>query len=312
MTKEQIEFLNNLKKEILTQDNLATRDVMFAVMETKRQFNIDKDCCDDEVLIIDDCVCDNINEVIDYYPNLEEELKNLDLESAYYLLKVHGYNVRLSGTTETKEFDFNNGQSVFFTAKACKEFIKNNKHNLSLPACYGISSWNNPEMNALREIIISNDWEKLELGGKYLLRKNNINMLLGAIKNCEEDALTDLQEEILSNLVWENSDNFNFEDIIDIARNIADFGFYNALFETEIITDYFKKVDPQKILDWVKENNQLEEYKEYADLTDDDSDIESLLILMLMITYLKYQKQLSKSIEWIKTFLSKVENLLNY
>ena len=204
MNKEQINFLENLKEEILTQDNLATRDVMFAVLETKERYDIDDDCCDYQAMVGDgDTVYRDIDDVIDNFPDFEEELKGLDLEDACYYLAEQGYDVRMCGVKEVEEFNFMNGQSVFFTSKACKEFIKNNKHNLSSPVCYGISSWNNPEMNALREIIISTDWDKLdeskekELDRLEALEKEN-QRLREKVKTYE-DLLHTIEEEALEN-----------------------------------------------------------------------------------------------------------------
>ena len=54
-------------------------------------------------------------------------VKELDLEDACYYLVEQGYDVRMCGVKEVEEFNFMNGQSVFFTSKACKEFIKNNE-----------------------------------------------------------------------------------------------------------------------------------------------------------------------------------------
>ena len=45
MKKENIEFLGNLKKELLTQNNMATRDVMYAIQDEKEIFGIDPNRC---------------------------------------------------------------------------------------------------------------------------------------------------------------------------------------------------------------------------------------------------------------------------
>lgn len=264
MKKEQIEFLKNLKKEILTQDNLATRDVMFAVMETKEHYGIDRECCERQVLIIDDEIYENISEVIDDFPNLEKELlQAADLEDVCYLLNDgYGYDARLSGVIEINEFDFMNGQSVFFTSKACKEFIEKNKHNLSSPVCYGISAWNNPEMNNLREIIVSTDWDKLQ-DSDDSLRENNVKMLIDAIEY-QGGKLSSVQKQILGKITFDNAINYNFKLIANISKDFAEYDFYTALFESELITDYFDKLDTQTISSWwIKENKLLEEYEEY-------------------------------------------------
>ncbi len=262
MNKEQINFLKNLKEEILTQDNLATRDVMFAVLETKEHYNIDSDCCDYQVMVGDgDTVYRDIDDVIDNFPDFEEELKDLDLEGACDYLFNEGYDVRICGVKEVEEFNFMNGQSVFFTSKACKEFIKNNKHNLSSPVCYGISSWNNPEMNALREVIISTDWDKLQ-DSDYSLRKNNVKMLIDAIEY-QGEKMSNVQKQILEKLTFDNATNYNFELIVNMSKDFVEYDFYTALFESEIITDYFDKVEQQAMLNWIKGNNLLKEYEEY-------------------------------------------------
>lgn len=203
MNKEQINFLENLKEEILTQDNLATRDVMFAVSETKERYDIDNDCCDYQVMVVDDAVFRNIDDVIDNFPDFDEELKELDLESACDYLFEQGYDVRMCGVKEVEEFNFMNGEAVFFTSKACKKFIERNKHNLSSPKVFGISAWNNPEMRTLREIIISTDWDKLdkskekELDRLKALEKEN-QRLREKVKTYE-DLLHTIEEEALEN-----------------------------------------------------------------------------------------------------------------
>lgn len=261
MKKEQIEFLKNLKKEILTQDNLATRDVMFAVLETKERYDIDSDYCDYQVMVADDTVFRDMDDVIDNFPDFEEELKDMDLESACYYLHNQGYDVRMCGVKEMETFDFMNGQSVFFTSKACKEFIERNKHNLSSPVCYGISAWNNPEMRTLREIIISTDWELQDVNDS--LRKNNVKMLIDAIEY-QGASLSSVQKQILEKITFDNAKNYNFELIANISKDFAEYDFYTALFESELITDYFDKLDTQTISNWwIKENKLLEEYKEY-------------------------------------------------
>ena len=163
----------------------------------------------------DDTVYRNVDDVIDNFSDFEEELKDLDLEGACYYLYNQGYDVRMCGVKEAEEFNFMNGQSVFFTSKACKEFIERNKHNLSEPVCYGISSWNNPEMNILRGIIISTDWDKLQ-NSDDSLRKNNFKMLIDAIEYRGEK-LSSVQKQILEKLTFDDAINYDFELIVNIA-----------------------------------------------------------------------------------------------
>lgn len=166
MTKEQIEFLKGLQHELLTQDNLATRDVMYAIQEDDIFTGVEYGYSDDYRLVVDgDMIYSTVSEVIKdglTSDETEAELKELeddDLEGAQRILREADYDARIVGVYEDEAFKLKNGEAVFFTKKSAENYLKRQSHHHKNGRIYGISAFNNPEICELREIIMNTDWD---------------------------------------------------------------------------------------------------------------------------------------------------------
>ena len=173
LTKDEIDFIKNLSKEITTQDTRCTATPYGLVIGKKERQITDFDNCEHEAIhwngsdydsfeefiealeqyYLEDCDqndivdyikdnCDDINDLRNY----EYEITNIIQDS----FSVYGYNI-----VDTFNPNLHCIGNFFLTDKSAKEYIQNNKHNLGESAfTYGIHLYRNEEMRKLIEIIV--------------------------------------------------------------------------------------------------------------------------------------------------------------
>lgn len=127
--------LREIGKEMLTQDERGTANVLFAIEvdvkryghpdwcdQTERNENYEGEICEGCMKLEEkDCA---LPETCDLCP-----------EAAFVWFRI--------------ERELHHDGNIFFTAKACDEHIRLNKHHYSNPKSFGISAWRNPEMEAV-------------------------------------------------------------------------------------------------------------------------------------------------------------------
>ena len=135
----QLEQISNLMN---TQDNRITSDPIFLVQRLVRDYGYDSGWSDNYVW------CDDTGESVE--PEKIEELNQLDYDECYTLgyFKVY-YKERWEFVT------------VFFTEKACLEYIERNKYSgRGEMRSYVISTHDNPELKLVRKMLLL--WGKNE------------------------------------------------------------------------------------------------------------------------------------------------------
>ena len=167
-------YLQEIKKELETQDNLSTADSIFVVYED-REYPTTSDYSEEW------CYLDNYDgenkigktkeELFEYYNQLkneghefDEELETLDFdeflsfsaESMFEWLKENCEHCR-DYLTEYYYFVVERFVSVFFTRKAAQLFIDKNSYHWTNPHIYVNSLWRNYEMQEIRNSLLNGE-----------------------------------------------------------------------------------------------------------------------------------------------------------
>ena len=193
ITKEDIEFLQTLQKELNTQDTLGQADPRYWVIRDTDKILVGVGDGNEDVLLDEDrnpVTWDELPEFLkdivkDIYGDTAEVLnegnflspcirivttdwdKNEVTEETFYnindvadWLKEYGYNVSAAGLLYySKSCD----DTMFLTRKAALEHLKSNDYHYSEAAhTYAMTAWRNPEMDRLIEILHKVAWEKIK------------------------------------------------------------------------------------------------------------------------------------------------------
>lgn len=134
--------LQDLKTNLIGQDNRCTADPLFIVQQQKIIYGLDREYTDNF------CWIDEDGESIlfegdDGYKDLEDKMDPI----CYSGERLDGY--RRVGYIETWEF-----VTACFTEQGCKDYIKWNGHNLHEPRIYVASAYRNREWIELREYFL--------------------------------------------------------------------------------------------------------------------------------------------------------------
>ena len=187
ITKDELKFLNDLQKEMNTQDHVSQADPRFWVVQgTVREYGIDPRDCDGCELIHDtDCVAESVKEAIKYLKEeYSEELKDkkiairkngvhyefsmnrgdyvetiYDLEDIAVVLDDN--NIKDFSVVYYKKVEKIYENTMFLTNKECKEHIKANYYHYPKDAhSYTMTAWRSYEVSKLFEILHSVDWSE--------------------------------------------------------------------------------------------------------------------------------------------------------
>lgn len=138
MNQDQIcAYLAELGKELSEQDNLATADPIFVVMQKQEIVGVDPDYNKTHVVWVD---------VYGDHNQCDEEL-SFALEKAYGTEGCKNY-------TRVECMDIDVWVQAFFTRKDAELFIKNNAKRLRKPFIYVESAYYNPQWKALRALMM--------------------------------------------------------------------------------------------------------------------------------------------------------------
>ena len=188
MNKEDIEFMKNLKEEMLTQDKVCQADTRFwVVMQTVKDYWVD----------------DNIDGICIYNEDLSENVFEGDLEELTEWIKkefddiiekceYNGYNINIickhkdeyfiDDIDSIKEFleEYNPSRyeysfcnyrereeiaenTMFLTLRECKEHIEANSYHYNKPHPYAMTAWRSPQVERLYKILQNTNWNESEV-----------------------------------------------------------------------------------------------------------------------------------------------------
>lgn len=133
------EFIDNITKELNTQDNRITSDPIFLVQKKVRDWGIADDYTEDYTWI---------NSDNDYEEADEEKSKQLDADDEWQL-KPEDFCWSKCYYRDRWEF-----VTACFTEKAADDFIERNKHRYGEMRTYVDSLYRNDEMRELRNLLL--------------------------------------------------------------------------------------------------------------------------------------------------------------
>jgi len=154
LPKEDIDFIKNLSKEMLEQDNRATA-TPYALICTTKQREYTPDGYGDKQTVRYDCEeFDTPKDLLSYF-DMGEDLEPTFDEAIDYIVE----NTELS-TSDFDIFDYREYHDItkhnanfFLTEKAYHRYIEEDGHNLNKPQSYVIHLRRNKELAKLYEII---------------------------------------------------------------------------------------------------------------------------------------------------------------
>ncbi len=198
ITKEEINFLKELQKEMNTQDTVCQADPRFWVVATDKYKEMGTIDSFDGTELYDsnaaEVACEgDIASIIEYVnENYEDELKKTGIvftvnnenryevcvenvdnkifeEKVFYdsddlLNFLQEYNI-LTDSYELTYYSYvhhNYFNTMFLTNKSCKEHIKSNYYHYADDAhSYAMTAWRSPEVEKLFKILQEVDWDKI-------------------------------------------------------------------------------------------------------------------------------------------------------
>lgn len=172
MKQEDKQFLSELAKELNTQDNAATRNPIWCIMD-KEIVSVPDGCgdfkvvTDDErIMLLEDFAEEMAKQVPDTLKQETEEALCLcdDTDELRTVLATYTsedpddycmYDAR-------KEERICRDATGFLTKKSAEEHLKQNAHHYSKEArAYALCAWRNPVYEKLISIIKTTNWEEL-------------------------------------------------------------------------------------------------------------------------------------------------------
>lgn len=163
LSKEDYEFLKELRDELNTQNNDGNADPVFwGVMEDREVFvpegyGEEKIAYDDGLMTLEEAIA-NVNDCIDEYGvELKEEWAEVDKECAYdvceFMEESLGWDA-IHGVYDTViEEKLSRYTGAFITKRACKEYIAKYGYNHNNPRTYAMTAFRNYELGRLLTIL---------------------------------------------------------------------------------------------------------------------------------------------------------------
>lgn len=133
--------LNEVAKELRTQDNLTTSDPIFMVQEEIKEFGIDQDYGEDGHVWVDECDGEEAE---------VEDVKRCELAITNFERIPNGFR-RVGYRTRWEN------RQPFFTRKGAEEHLRVNGHNYQKTRIYVECAFRNAEWQAIREILMKKE-----------------------------------------------------------------------------------------------------------------------------------------------------------
>lgn len=172
MKQEDKQFLAELAKELNTQDNAATRNPIWCIMDKEIEF-APEDNGDFFVVVSSEGVTpldDFVDEMLEQVP---EALKQEAEEALRMCTNTDKLKEALEAFTSEATDDYQMYEACkeericrdatgFLTKKSAEEHLKQNAHHYSKEArAYALSAWRNPVYERLINIIKTTNWEEV-------------------------------------------------------------------------------------------------------------------------------------------------------
>jgi len=153
ISDEDFKFLEELAKEMHSQNNRSTQYPMFCIQETVKD-HVPSECADGKSRIEDSDgdLCKECSSKYEDDGDIPDDCDDCDDECFWHWRKEDKLS---AGDTCT-----------FFTAKACEEHIASNNYHYSKPVSFGVCAWRNYEMQNVMKFILSN-FGKKEIPSQY-------------------------------------------------------------------------------------------------------------------------------------------------
>ncbi len=163
LSKEDYEFLKELRDELNTQDNDGNADPVFwGVMEDREVFvpegcGEEKIAYDDGMMTLEEAVAEINGSIDEFGQELKEEWAEVDKECAYdvceFMKERLGWDA-IHGVYDTAvEQVLSRNTGAFITKRACKEYIEKYKYNHNNPRTYAMTAFRNYELGRLLTIL---------------------------------------------------------------------------------------------------------------------------------------------------------------
>lgn len=169
MNKEDIDFLKQLQKEMLTQDICGEASPRFwVVMTIKRIYWVHDDVHGHEIVLIDEgSIGETVEEAISYMKeyfdesdlNIEKWEKCSTIFDFVDTLEMDGWNV---AAVPYRDIDVIAENTLFLTLEECKKHIEHNAGHYKNPQPYCMTAWRSPQVERLFSILEHTDWSLYE------------------------------------------------------------------------------------------------------------------------------------------------------
>jgi hypothetical protein len=130
--------LEEIARNLRTQDNRATAAPIFIVQQRRRIFHVEE------------------GDGFEWYETDEWDQVD-DRKAAKLERHFHTYSEEPKGYSRVAYLDVWEFVTACFTEQGCKDYIAINGHNLQSPRVYAEGSWRNAEWNAVRDYLLSLD-----------------------------------------------------------------------------------------------------------------------------------------------------------
>lgn len=172
MKQEDKQFLAELAKELNTQDNAATRNPIWCIMDKETIIVPEGD--EDFMLVVGPEICMPLEDFVEYIINEVPEVLQEQAEEDFSLCdNIDELREALETYTSEDPYSYNmynagkeericRDATGFLTKKSAEEHLKINAHHYSDEArVYALSAWRNPVYEKLIKIIKTTNWEEI-------------------------------------------------------------------------------------------------------------------------------------------------------
>jgi hypothetical protein len=179
--KEDIEFLKQLKQEMLTQDTVCQASPRFwVVMQSVRDYWVDDDIngiCIYDIEAAESAFEGDMEGLAVWIKEEFDAVKKCECDNGYLEIVCEDENeFFITDISEIKDFleEYAAGQysicnyrdreeiakdTFFLTIRECKEHIDANHYHYNKPHPYAMTAWRSPQVSRLYDILEKTEWE---------------------------------------------------------------------------------------------------------------------------------------------------------
>lgn len=193
MNKQDIEFLKQLQKELLTQDTLGQANPRFwAIKQPKRIYGTDLDYDGREIIYDGESIGDSLEDLyevlLDNHEDLNISYSNKGLVETVTIIdednewgddKIIIYDIEELIEYMIDDLDYNHDQirlieykeehvivedTMFLTLRECQNHLKVNSHHYHKDAYpYAMTAWRSPQVERLISILEKTNWDNIKI-----------------------------------------------------------------------------------------------------------------------------------------------------